>query len=470
MLWHKRALLEAERGNVTTAVDHARSGESRPSQDNPLRTMVQWVVALREGDEHKLRLIGQLMRSLAGTNPHPGALSVAYFGESQLHAMDGEYAKALAALRLASEAVEGCGEETRAFSFGPRLLLPGLYVLAGDIGSAMAFTDSTLATGMRTEMPGAACHFHFSTAMTRFVAGELAGALAEVEVGLGMARQVGEDRFLSRGLACRAFLLAEQGRLARAATDLAEAVRRYPAQADSDLDLALDMARATIAVYEGSPDDAPPLADPLPFGDTLLRHLRIASAGLAAPNPATAERALDRLRASGRTAPFVDALADRHEGLLLAMRNRHTDARSLLDAAATSLNSMGAPLLAAQAHLESAELSPAPDHVTVTRCLTTFAAAGAGPWIQRTRRAARGRHLPATAAPHTGGLSGRETEIAILVGEGLTNAQIAQRLYLSERTVETHLHHSYRKLGFSSRVILAQWASRQADRWGHQTV
>jgi DNA-binding CsgD family transcriptional regulator/tetratricopeptide (TPR) repeat protein len=454
-LWHTRALLAAERGNVTAAVDHVRTWES---QDDPRYALVQWVVALREGDERKLRRIGADMRSLAG--PHPGAMSVAYFGDSQLHAMDGEYAKALSAMRLALDAAEGCGDQTFVFTFGPCLLLPGLYLLAGDIGSAMAFTDNALAKQMRTDMPGAACYFHLVTANTRFVAGELAGALAEAELCLAIARQVGEDRLVSRGLACRAFLLAEQGRLTRATTDLAEAVRRYPAQPDFDLDLALDIARATIAFYQGDPRAAPPLAEPAPFGDIVLRHLRVAAAGLAAPDPAAAAKAAGLLRESGRTAPFVDALADRHEGLLLARRNRPADARALLDAAATRLDGMGAPLLAAQACLESAELSPDPDAAAVTRCLNVFVTAGAGPWIQRARRMARGSRLPVPAP--TGVLSGRETEIAVLVGEGLTNAQIARRLYLSERTVETHLHHSYRKLGFSSRITLAQWATRQA--------
>ncbi|MCO5966967.1 helix-turn-helix transcriptional regulator [Actinoallomurus soli] len=52
--------------------------------------------------------------------------------------------------------------------------------------------------------------------------------------------------------------------------------------------------------------------------------------------------------------------------------------------------------------------------------------------------------------PH--GLSRREFEVATLVAEGCTNQQIAERLFLSIRTVETHMSHIFAKLGVSSRV------------------
>jgi DNA-binding CsgD family transcriptional regulator len=50
------------------------------------------------------------------------------------------------------------------------------------------------------------------------------------------------------------------------------------------------------------------------------------------------------------------------------------------------------------------------------------------------------------------GLSRRELEVAMLVIAGMTNQQIADRLFVSIRTIETHLSHIFAKLGVTSRV------------------
>jgi DNA-binding NarL/FixJ family response regulator len=54
-----------------------------------------------------------------------------------------------------------------------------------------------------------------------------------------------------------------------------------------------------------------------------------------------------------------------------------------------------------------------------------------------------------------GGLSKRELEVAGLVASGLTNAQVAQQLQLSHRTVENHVAHALAKLGARNRTELA---------------
>lgn len=53
-------------------------------------------------------------------------------------------------------------------------------------------------------------------------------------------------------------------------------------------------------------------------------------------------------------------------------------------------------------------------------------------------------------------LSARETEIAALIAEGKTNAEIAADLFISQKTVETHLYNIFRKAGVTNRVQLAR--------------
>lgn len=57
-------------------------------------------------------------------------------------------------------------------------------------------------------------------------------------------------------------------------------------------------------------------------------------------------------------------------------------------------------------------------------------------------------------------LSRSEERIVELVCEGLTNPQIAERLYLSRRTVQSHLYSIFKKLGVKSRTELATLAVR----------
>jgi predicted ATPase/DNA-binding CsgD family transcriptional regulator len=60
-----------------------------------------------------------------------------------------------------------------------------------------------------------------------------------------------------------------------------------------------------------------------------------------------------------------------------------------------------------------------------------------------------------------GPLTAREAQVVGLVGRGLTNAEIAAELFISERTIESHVSHARQKLGIDSRTKLTRWAIEQ---------
>jgi len=76
--------------------------------------------------------------------------------------------------------------------------------------------------------------------------------------------------------------------------------------------------------------------------------------------------------------------------------------------------------------------------------------------------AQRGRGERKRPTSGWGSLTPAERDVVRLVSEGLANNAIATRLFVSPRTVQTHLTHVYTKLGLSSRVQLAQEAARHA--------
>jgi ATP/maltotriose-dependent transcriptional regulator MalT len=51
-----------------------------------------------------------------------------------------------------------------------------------------------------------------------------------------------------------------------------------------------------------------------------------------------------------------------------------------------------------------------------------------------------------------GSLTQREQEVLGLIAEGLSNAEISRRLFISEKTTKVHVHHIFAKLGVTSRV------------------
>jgi len=184
---------------------------------------------------------------------------------------------------------------------------------------------------------------------------------------------------------------------------------------------------------------------------------RDAAAQAASTGHRTAESWLlhDLMRTSGEdTSGRLRELAGACDSPLVSARARHAAATRARDArelagAAHNFEALGAMLLAAEAAADAAEaFSGAGDRRAATATLrrsSDLAAACEG-------AATPGLFRTVAAVP----LSDREREIVMLAAEGMSSKDIAERLYLSVRTVDNHLQHAYAKLGVSSRAGLAR--------------
>jgi DNA-binding CsgD family transcriptional regulator len=140
--------------------------------------------------------------------------------------------------------------------------------------------------------------------------------------------------------------------------------------------------------------------------------------------------------------PFVD-LAVRHAR---ALAQPDADA---LAAVAGELDDLGAELLAAEAHRSAANA-----YRRAGRGASASAAARrADELLRQCGRPASPALEPVLSVGEE--LTGREREVAVLAARGRTSPQIAAALYLSVRTVDTHLHRVYRKLMIEGRHQLA---------------
>ncbi len=153
------------------------------------------------------------------------------------------------------------------------------------------------------------------------------------------------------------------------------------------------------------------------------------------------------------------ATSSRCRGLLLAARGDIGAGETALDIALEHHNDLTMPfehgrtlLVAGEIHRRARHRSRA--NVRLQSALAIFEGLGAPLWAGLAR--AEIGHLGLRRATPGPGLTAIETRVADLATTGLTNAQIATRLFMSPRTVEAHLSRIYRKLGVHSRTAMSR--------------
>jgi DNA-binding CsgD family transcriptional regulator len=172
-----------------------------------------------------------------------------------------------------------------------------------------------------------------------------------------------------------------------------------------------------------------------------------------------AERLVQRLelRAERLPRPWICAVAARSRALLASARGDLDGALSALEAALVHHETLQMPLergrtLLALGQLLRRRKERRKARSALQEALGLFEDAGAPHWAERAR--AELRRVPVRRAPAD--LTATEETIARLAAGGLTNRAIAERIYVSPKTVESNLGRVYRKLGIRSRAELGR--------------
>lgn len=160
----------------------------------------------------------------------------------------------------------------------------------------------------------------------------------------------------------------------------------------------------------------------------------------------------------------VDAAAALARGRV-AYAAGDADAVNILQRAVNGFARLALRLEVAQARLELARAlvvqSPPAAIETARHAQNELEALGASREADAAAALMRSLGARGRAGPRSlGSLSRRETEVLRLLGEGLSNREIAERLFISPKTAEHHVSRIYGKLGLKSRAEAAAYAVR----------
>ena len=313
-------------------------------------------------------------------------------------------------------------------------------------------------------------------AWTRYRAGNAEGAEADASEALRIAREATRARGHAP-IAASVAVLAGMER-ERPFAELEAIVAGLPPAGDPDTIVQDDfaLARAWLTLAQGDAQGAADAALELDRADswgcsspTLLPWRSVASVALA--QLGDEERALalaqEELRlAQELGAPRAVAIAQR----AVALAGPQEDRQAGLEAAVATLENGGAQLELARVTCElgaelrrKGERSAAREvlrrgHALAVECGSTRLANRARDELSRS-----GARLIREPVSGVEALTPSEVRVAELAAEGLTNREVAQALFVSEKTVETHLGRVYRKLDIKSRHALpGALADRQA--------
>jgi DNA-binding CsgD family transcriptional regulator len=449
-----RPLDEGRYASLIAAAELAEAAE-----DHDLRINLLWLVASRawwvDPGRQARRLLVDAARRLGDASAEdPRVFAIHAYADPLGHA-----AGVLDRLRTAAS--EGPFDTDAARFFGPAALVVGAFDLGSDFLAAAV--DGLRTAGRLGYLPRLLTLYSSMAARL----GEWETAITAAEEARRLADELSEPQWQAAADTVVSLVAAMRGdeEKARLMARQAEMVAE-PTGASITMAFA-QFGKVLAALATGRPADAYAYAERLFDPHDSAYHPVISSWLIA--DLAEAARQIDRVDEARARVMEVEAAAGERPGTWIELGLRHAralvadpaEASERFDEALAS-DFMRWPFQQARIQLAYGQWLRRQRRVAESRAVLraardTFDALGCAPWSEQARRELRasGERSRRRVPEARDQLTAQELQIAQLAAQGLSNREIGQRLYLSHRTISTHLYRVFPKLGITSRAELS---------------
>jgi len=338
--------------------------------------------------------------------------------------------------------------------------------LVNDVVRADQWMRATAEVMASRNVVGAFCRAHYGGILTA------AGRWQEAEVQLidaarhfdrGMPERRAAAIIRLADLRVRQGRLEEAGQLLKGLEQHPDAVRTLAAfhLARGDAALARDLLERATA---GADEEVAAIGASNMLGPLLALLVDVYLEQGCVPEAEQAAQRLDRI-AQAQHGTYLPAAAALAQGRVCVASGRG-DARACLSAALDGFAKSQLPMELARTRLEmayaSAERSPDVAIAEAKSALEDFERLDAARYADAAGALLRSLGAPIRTGPKGfGALTRREAEVLELIGAGLSNSEIGDRLYITRKTVEHHVGNVLSKLGLRNRAEAAGYALRQ---------